>query len=206
MPKITNKIPHKIMMLPVIVALMLSNTIFAAAKSNSKALARDSNLSSLNISQAHVTSWASTALMQVLSMNYLTLRKDFSNSSKLFTVKAWAAFSKSLKQSGILDKLHEDKLGMRAVPTDVPLISNQGNVSGNYSWTVNIPVLIVMANKSEHITHHWSVDLVVERSPSYIGVDGLAIRELIAKPIEQSNHTVASGADDLKPKTLQSEK
>ena len=40
-----------------------------------------------------------------------------------------------------------------------------------------------MANKTERITHRWSVDLIIERSPSYIGVDGLAIREFIAKPI-----------------------
>ena len=177
------KLSFKIICLSAAMLIPSFSTALAASSSGAKG----ANLSSLNISQSQVVYWSGSALMKILSMNYMSLREDFSSSSQLFTVPAWAAFSKSLKTSGIIDKLQQDKLGMRAIPTDVAMIKSQGNVGGNYSWTVNIPVMIVMANKSERITHKWSVDLVIERSPAYIGMNGLAIKEFVAKPVDQAS-------------------
>jgi intracellular multiplication protein IcmL len=178
-----NKLSFKIICLSVIMLISSFSTALAASSSDGKG----AKLSSLNISQSQVVYWAGSSLVKILSMNYMSLREDFASSSKLFTVPAWAAFSKSLKTSGIIDKLQQDKLGMRAIPTDVAMIKSQGNVGGNYSWTINIPVLLVMANKSERITHKWSVDLVIERSPAYIGMDGLAIKEFVAKPVDHAS-------------------
>lgn len=141
-----------------------------------------SKLSSLDRNQAQVLYWAGTSAVQALSFNFMTLRQDFQRSSQLFTLPAWSAFSKSLQASGILDNLKDSKMGMRAVPTDVPLIINQDNSSGIYTWTVQMPMLITMQSSTKTKQLHWNIKLVIERAPAHVGVDGLAISSFIASP------------------------
>ena len=117
------------------------------------------------VTDSYVLQWASNAVRQAFSADYIHWRKQLQDASVNFTPNGWRYFLKALKSSSNLNTLVDMKMVSGAELTAAPQITAKMVVNGHYSWKLMMPLLITYTDGKQHIQMPWNVTVIVTRMP-----------------------------------------
>ncbi|PHQ79548.1 MAG: type IV secretion protein IcmL [Coxiella sp. (in: Bacteria)] len=117
------------------------------------------------VTDSYVTQWASNAVRQAFSADYIHWRNQLQNASTNFTSDGWNYFLAALKSSNNLNTLTTMKMVSSAELTAAPQITAKMVVSGHYAWKIKMPLLITYTDGKQHINMPWDVTVIVIRMP-----------------------------------------
>lgn len=138
-----------------------------------------------SVNQKTLEIFATEAALSVYSYNYSNYRRAFARAAKYFSPLGWQSYLHALKDSGNLDIVLDKKMVVKAVPTDAPIITGQGNGGGIYNWRIQIPMLVIYQASTGKIKQNIVVNMKVRRTDKFFGYDGIAIDNFVAKPRQE---------------------
>ncbi|MEM1243238.1 MAG: type IVB secretion system apparatus protein IcmL/DotI [Pseudomonadota bacterium] len=128
-----------------------------------------------NLSTLALLQWASAATIAAYTYNFVDYRQALSSASEYFTSDGWRAFLSALRSSNVLKVILAKNLSVSAVITGTPVVLQQGDIGGVYTWNLEMPLLITYQSASELTQQRLIVNLVITRistleSPRGIGI------------------------------------
>ena len=118
-----------------------------------------------NQSDSAVLQWANQAAIAAFTYNFVNYRSELQASSGFFTPAGWDQFLTALQQSNNLDAVKVKKLIVSAVATRAPIILQKGVLNGQYSWRIQMPLLVSYQSASEFTQQNNVVTMLVTRIP-----------------------------------------
>ena len=132
------------------------------------------------VSRSELLSWATSAVTEAYTFDFLNWRKQFQTISELFTTNGWNNFSAELQRTKTLDLILKEKLSATAVATGAPVITNQGILGGRYNWAISMPILVTYESKNLKIPLPLMITLTVRRVSTLDTPRGIAIESFNA--------------------------
>ncbi len=135
-----------------------------------------------NQSDSAVLQWANQAAIASFTYNFVNYRDELQSSSGFFTAEGWDQFLNALKQSNNLDAVKAKKLIVSAVATRAPIILQKGVLNGNYSWRVQMPILVTYQSASEFTQQNNVVTILITRVSTLNSPRGIGISQFVVGP------------------------
>lgn len=134
-----------------------------------------------NLSDKDLIQWASQAVLSVYTYNFINYRQVFQDNRQYFTAAGWQQFITALSQSRNLDAVTSKKLVLSAVLSSAPVITRESVVNGNYTWELQLPVMVTYQSLSETFHQNLIVVLTVQRISTLDDVNGVGIAAFVAQ-------------------------
>lgn len=112
-------------------------------------------------SNSAVTSWISRVIPNINSLDFLNYRTQIEEKKKYFTTYGWSQYLKAFKP--VINKIRSSKLISHGVASDVPIIVQQGDIGGKYSWKFQVPIIITYQRDDSVSTKHVIWTILVQR-------------------------------------------
>ncbi|AUH70738.1 protein IcmL (DotI) [Legionella sainthelensi] len=135
-----------------------------------------------NQSDSAVLQWANQAAIAAFTYNFVNYRDELQASSGFFTPEGWDQFLNALQQSNNLDAVKAKKLIVSAVATRAPIILQKGVLNGNYSWRVQMPILVTYQSASEFTQQNNVVTMLITRVSPLNSPRGIGISQFVVGP------------------------
>jgi len=135
-----------------------------------------------NQSDSAVLQWANQAAIAAYTYNFVNYRTELQASSGFFTADGWDQFLMALQQSNNLDAVRAKKLIVSAVATRAPIILQKGILNGNYSWRVQMPLLVTYQSASEFSQQNNVVTMLITRVSPLNYPRGIGISQFVVGP------------------------
>lgn len=135
-----------------------------------------------NQSDSAVLQWANQAAIAAFTYNFVNYRDELQASSGFFTADGWDQFLSALQQSNNLDAVKAKKLVVSAVATRAPIILQKGILNGNYSWRIQMPMLVTYQSASEFTQQNNVVTMLVTRVSTLNSPRGIGIAQFVVGP------------------------
>lgn len=135
-----------------------------------------------NQSDSAVLQWANQAAIAAFTYNFVNYRDELQSSSGFFTAAGWDQFLNALQQSNNLDAVKAKKLIVSAVATRAPIILQKGILNGNYSWRVQMPILVTYQSASEFTQQNNVVTMLITRVSTLNSPRGIGISQFVVGP------------------------
>ena len=135
-----------------------------------------------NQSDSAVLQWANQAAIAAFTYNFVNYRSELQASSGFFTPAGWDQFLTALQQSNNLDAVKVKKLIVSAVATRAPIILQKGVLNGQYSWRIQMPLLVSYQSASEFTQQNNVVTMLVTRIPTLNSPRGIGIAQFVVGP------------------------
>jgi intracellular multiplication protein IcmL len=133
------------------------------------------------VMDSNVTTWASEAMSEVLSLDFVHFRQTLAAARHHFTQPGFESFIKAMKDSGNLDVLEANKQVMSASATAAPVVTAKGVVSGRHVWKIKVPLIVTTHTGSSKNTARMTAVLTVLRTTPQENSRGYAINQVILK-------------------------
>lgn len=143
------------------------------------------------VSKSALLQWANQAAVAAYTYNFATYRKELQDASEYFTPEGWNDFETALQSSRNLETVIAKKLVVTAVATGAPVILDQGVLNGQYSWKVQMPLLVTYESASTTIQQPILVTMLITRVSTLNVPKGIAIAQFVA--------SVTSGGQSVVP-------
>lgn len=128
-----------------------------------------------------VLSWGTDVAISAYSYDFVNWRKAISGLSSDFTKEGFSSFVGSLKASGNLKLVEDNRMVASAVPAEAGVIIAKGLLKGVYVWKIQIPILVTYQASKSSATQNLLVTLLVVRRPVLSHPKGLAIAQFLAQ-------------------------
>ncbi len=135
-----------------------------------------------NQSDSAVLQWANQAAIASFSYNFVNYRTELQASSGFYTAEGWDQFLKSLQDSNNLLAVKASKLVVSAVATSAPIILQKGVLNGQYTWMVQMPMLVRYQSASEFSEQNNVVTIRVTRVSTLNSPRGIGISQFVVAP------------------------
>jgi len=135
-----------------------------------------------NQSDSAVLQWANQAAIAAFTYNFVNYRNELQSSSGFFTGDGWTQFLTALQQSNNLDAVKAKKLIVSAVATRAPIILQKGILNGQYSWRIQMPLLVTYQSASEFSQQNNVVTMLVTRVSTLNTPRGIGISQFVVGP------------------------
>ena len=135
------------------------------------------------VSQSQLTSWVSSAIVSVYAYDYLRYRSQLQNAQQYFSADGWSDFLASLRASGNLVTVRNQKLMVSAVPTGSAVITNRRILNGAFTWQVEMPLLVTYEGSSSQRSQSVLVRVIVSRVPIQNNPQGIAIQKFVSSAL-----------------------
>lgn len=135
-----------------------------------------------NQSDSAVLQWANQAAIAAFTYNFVNYRNELQSSSGFFTADGWTQFLTALQQSNNLDAVKAKKLIVSAVATRAPIILQKGILNGQYSWRIQMPLLVTYQSASEFSQQNNVVTMLVTRVSTLNTPRGIGISQFVVGP------------------------
>ncbi|MCW8398715.1 type IVB secretion system apparatus protein IcmL/DotI [Legionella sp. PATHC038] len=135
-----------------------------------------------NQSDSAVLQWANQAAIAAFTYNFVNYRDELQASSGFFTPEGWDQFLSALQQSNNLDAVKAKKLIVSAVATRAPIILQKGVLNGNFSWRVQMPILVTYQSASEFTQQNNVVTMLITRVSTLNSPRGIGISQFVVGP------------------------
>lgn len=132
-----------------------------------------------NLSDAVLLQWATSAAVSAFSYNHGNYREAIQNLRDNFTESGWKNFIEALNSSNNLTAVREKRLLVSAVPTGVPVITEQGLMAGRYAWRVQLPLLVRYESSSDTSLQSVILTVLIVRIPTLQSVKGVGISQFV---------------------------
>ncbi|MGL3709425.1 type IVB secretion system apparatus protein IcmL/DotI [Leptospirillum ferriphilum] len=128
-----------------------------------------------------VVSWATTVATAAYSYDFVNWRKALSGLSTDFTKEGFSSFIGSLKSSGNLKLVEENRMVASAVPTEAGVVVAKGLLKGIYVWKIQVPILVTYQAARSSVSQNLLVTLLVVRRSVLSHPKGLAVAQFLAE-------------------------
>ncbi len=135
-----------------------------------------------NQSDSAVLQWANQAAIAAFTYNFVNYRDELQASSGFFTAEGWDQFLGALQSSNNLDAVKAKKLIVSSVATRAPIILQKGILNGNYSWRIQMPILVTYQSASEFTQQNNVVTMLVTRVSTLNSPRGIGIAQFVVGP------------------------
>lgn len=129
-----------------------------------------------------VLNWASSAILAIYALDYVTWRYTLQSIDSYFTPKGYQDFLVALKMSTNLEAIKAKRQIVSALVTAPPKLNRAGQLSEDvpYSWDLQMPLTIIYQNSEGEIIQQKGMVLMrVERASLLRHKEGLAISQLV---------------------------
>lgn len=125
--------------------------------------------------------FASNAVTTINSLDWVNYRTQLTAAANYFTNRGWSDYRSKLETSNVLKFLNDNKLTMAATPTQVPQVLYQGVLNGNYTWKIEVPILITYSGGTVSRTDSKRVTMVIQRVPFSESPNGVGIVQYLVQ-------------------------
>lgn len=131
-----------------------------------------------NLVSDTILQWATKAATTAYTFDYVNYKKQMASVRPYFTEAGWRAYVGSV--NALISDVVSNQIFVYGVVSDVPVISNQGEVSGKgYVWRVQIPFLVSYESSETVRKDHYFVTLTIIRVPTYFNPQGIGIDQFL---------------------------
>lgn len=135
-----------------------------------------------NTSTSALLQWANTASIASYTYNFVNYRQELQAASEFFTPDGWRSFLDALKSSRNLEAVIDKKLIVSAVATGAPIVAWEGVLNGQYSWRVQMPMLITYQSPSNFSQQFVNVNMLITRISTLNSARGIGIAQFVVTP------------------------
>lgn len=141
-----------------------------------------------NKSDAEVATWATKAVTDTLSFNYVDYRERLQNADNLyFSPGGWDAFQKQLNTIHLIQLITDNNFIISTRATAAPILESSGIMNGAYTWNYKIPVIMslhgtrstgngTLAPDTE--SRNMVVNVIIVRQPEIASEQGISIAQI----------------------------
>jgi len=133
-----------------------------------------------NMPPSTLLQWANSAAIAAYTYNFVNYRQELQAASEFFTPDGWTEFTNALKVSNNLNAVIQKKLVVSAVATGAPVVLDQGNIDGTYTWRVQMPMLVTYQSASQTARQPVVVTMVIQRISTLNSARGIGISSFVA--------------------------
>jgi len=140
------------------------------------------SLTQPNLSNPALMSWVAQAATEVMTFGFNDYQRRLQESSRNFTRRGWESFTNALQAARIIETIEQSSQVVSATPSGAPILQQEGVVSGQYQWVVQLPMTLSFQSGSQVRNVNWIVTIVVVRVPRLESPNGVGIAQWIAVP------------------------
>lgn len=134
-----------------------------------------------NLPQTAVLQWSNQAAIAVYTIDFINYVSQLRAAARYFTEAGWAAFKETVKKTAI-PEVQAKQLVVTAVATAAPIILEEGNLNGRYTWKVEIPMLVSYQGASgDPVKQAVDVVMTVVRVNTHHNPKGIGIVQFNAR-------------------------
>lgn len=177
-----------IVVLAVAVVVLAVSLAFVAMTKRDRILAQDRagrlmpvySLDQPVYTQATVTRWTATAIMETFDLGYNNWRRRLQSSSRFFTEPGgWNSFMEAITKARLIEMLEARQMVMSAVVQGAPVIIDARPVGGRFQWIVEMPVGLTFQAGKNREPQQYCVSATVVQVPTTEKDDGVAIDAIV---------------------------
>jgi intracellular multiplication protein IcmL len=101
--------------------------------------------------------------------------------SRYFTSDGWQAFLSQLNHYVNYNTVITDRLFITLTPSGAPFILNQGLLSGQYGWWVQLPATLKSIGNNQNSVQQLTLQILVTRVPTLNNLSGMGIQNIIVQ-------------------------
>jgi len=129
--------------------------------------------------------WFSTAIPEVLAVDFINYNLEIKGFTHYFTVNGWAKYLAITNTYMSHDQVLKNKEFVAAEPSGAPVVLNQGVVDGKYGWWVQMPIDVRYSGiEGNNRSSKLLVQALVIRVPTLNNLDGVAIDNMTVTQAE----------------------
>ncbi len=151
---------------------------FASTPSGS--LVRLAPLTSPVMNDAQVTSWLAQVVPAVYALDFVNYRRELESVQKYFTPFGWNNFLQAF--NGQLKNIVDNQYVTSAVVTAPPVIIATAVIRGDYTWKLQVPVMVTYTHGSTQTTQNFIWTVILQRMNNNVSEQLLGITQIIETP------------------------
>jgi intracellular multiplication protein IcmL len=134
------------------------------------------------ISQAGLLNWSTEVVSSTLTLDFLNWRKQLMSVKKHYFKDTFNGLVANLKSSDILTLIESQRLNLKSIVQQSPVVINEGMLSGTYSWNIQFPILLSYeSSKGVQNTQNLIVQILVQRTSTIDHPQGVKIKRIVLK-------------------------
>jgi len=130
-----------------------------------------------NLMPDTILKFACKAAVAAYTFDFVNFRAEVGLARTYFTSAGWDDYLASVVK--VLKGIEQNKLFVTGVVNGPPVISNQGEISGVYSWRVQIPFLVTYQSAQKAEQKKFTVQVTVVRVPTREDPLGIGIDQFV---------------------------
>lgn len=130
-----------------------------------------------NLQAETILRFACKAAVAAYAFDFVNYKKNINLARPYFTDAGWDDYLNSV--SALVRGIAQNKLFVTGVVNGTPVISNQGEIDGIYSWRVQIPFLVTYQSAQSSEQRKYTVVITVVRVPTVTDPLGIGIDQLV---------------------------
>jgi len=134
-----------------------------------------------NQSNQTILDWSTEAAVAAYTLDFVNYQQQLQNASNYFTSNGWKQFQAELVKSKNLDAIKQEHLISHAVATGTAVIVDQFWMNDQYTWRVQMPMLVSLESPGRRIPQALLVTLLVTRVSTLDNPKGIAITSFAAQ-------------------------
>ncbi|HYD17669.1 MAG TPA: DotI/IcmL/TraM family protein [Patescibacteria group bacterium] len=137
-------------------------------------------LSLPNVNRDAILRWAGAAGTEIFTFGFHDIDERMTRARRLFSDEGWKSFSEALGKARLLKAMMDQQHIMTAIPAAPPRMLMEGIYNGDYSWIVEIPMILTTRAGAETRNSRTNMRLVIIRMPTKQNPMGIGIKTIYA--------------------------
>jgi len=122
--------------------------------------------------------WVQEVVGNVYTFNAITYKQKFDYLlANDFTSDGASSFRQTLDDSQLLNQVITQQVNLTGLVSGQPVILQQGSLMGQYTWKVQMPVLLTFENANQKSTKRILVTVLIVNVPTQQSPQAIAIKE-----------------------------
>ncbi len=131
-----------------------------------------------NQSDSAIIDWASQAAVTINTYNFRDWESQINNNARgYFSAEGWAQFYPALLASNNFQEALDKKLRVSCVVNRKPVILSKGELNGQYTWKVEVPLFETYESPGSSGVEKLIVSLLISRISTREAKEGIGIIE-----------------------------
>jgi intracellular multiplication protein IcmL len=146
--------------------------VFAAESPDGKTMAL-TPYNEPDLVPGNLLKWASKAVVAAYTFDFVNYDKELGLARPYFTSSGWQAYQAAI--APVIQRVRKEQLTVNGIVSGAPVISNQGDLNGQYTWRLQIPFLATYQSADQTRPKNYFILLTVIKMPTSISPQGVGI-------------------------------
>ena len=147
------------------------------AVSNSGQQIQLTAFSTPNLYPDTIIKWASKAAVAAYTFDFANYSQQTAAARPYFTDVGWSDFQASLNT--VINAIVQKQLIVSSVVSGTPIITNQGDLLGRYTWRLQIPFLVTYQAAQSSSQSNYTVIITIVKVPTSTNPTGIGIEQFV---------------------------